>query len=140
MVNNNLHHNLTNLNFLRLFRTKNIFHDFYKINKNIYSLISYPDLTYYSTINIFSRHTNQPESGFCKPNLKSSLIMQSQLDTLHLVEANIIQRNQSTTELLTPAYHNWAGGGNLTTVTKQKHLSGLTSTRANRPAMSSSKR
>ena len=96
-----MHYNLTKLDFLKLFRTKNIFLDFYKNNKIIPTLDSYPPLTYSTTFNIFSRHTNLPKSRFCKPNLKSSLIMQSQLDTLHLVDANIIRRKQNTTDLLT---------------------------------------
>ena len=131
-----MHYNLTKLNSLRFFRTKNIFQDLYKININFLTLNSDAALTH----NNFSGHTNQPESRFCKPNLKSSLIMQSQLDTLHLVDTNIIRRKQNTTELLTLPWHNWADGGYLTAVTKHKHPSGLTSTRANRPAMSSSKR
>ena len=135
-----MHYNSTKLNFLRLFRTKNIFPDFFKNNKIIPTQYSYTPLTYSTTFNIFSRHTNLPEFRFCKPNLKSSLIMQSQLDTLLLVDTDFIDDKKINYICLTPPWHNWAGGGNLTTVTKQKHLSGLTSTRANRPAMSSSKR
>jgi hypothetical protein len=41
-------------------------------------------------------------------------------------------------QAVTLPWHNWAGGGNLTIITIHKHPSGLTSTRANRPAMSSS--
>jgi len=120
--------------------TKILFHDFYNIKNYSLTLNPYPALTYSSTINVFSRHTYQPEFKFCKPNLNRSLIMQSQLESFFLVDTDFIDDKKINYICLTPPWHNWAGGGNLTTVTKQKHLSGLTSTRANRPAMSSSNR
>jgi len=120
--------------------TKILLHDFYNIKNNIPTLYSYPALTYSSTLNIFSGHINLSEFKFCKPNLKRSLIMLNQPDASFLVDTNEIRSQQKTCICLTPPWHNWAGGGSLTTVTKRKHPSGLTSTRANRPAMSSSKR
>ena len=120
--------------------TKILFHDYYNIKNNIPTLYSDATLTYSSTFNIISRPTNQPDFKFCKPNLKSSLITQNKPNTSFLVDTNDVRSQQKTYILLTPPWHNWAGGGNLTTVTIHKHPSGLTSTRANRPAMSSSKR
>ena len=101
---------------------------------------SYPTLTYSSKINIFSRHSNPSLFRFSKPNLKSSFIMQSQLDTLRLVDTNIIRRKQKTNELLTHVWQKLGGWCNLTTTTKYKSGNGLTPPAANRPAFPSAKR
>jgi len=135
-----MHYNLTKLNFLNLFRTKNIFQDIYKINKTIPTLNSDATLTYSKTFNIFSRHTNQPESRFCKPNLKSSLIMQSHLDALRLVDAYIIRRYQNTTALLTPPTTTPCSHCHLDNDKNKYYFSGLTRTAVKRTVLGSSER
>ena len=112
-----MHNNKTKYNQSRLIGTQNILHDLFNIN-NI-NLTQYSDapMTYLSTSIIYSRHTKQPESWFCKPNLNRSLTMQNKPDTTFLVDTNFVRSHQKTYECLTLPWHNWAGGGSLTTVT-----------------------
>ena len=135
-----MHYNLTKLNFLRLFRTKNIFPDFYKINITNPTLNSDPALTYSLTFNIFSRHANQPEFRFSKPNLKSSLIKQNKPDTSFLVDTNEIRSQQETYIWLTPPTTTPCSHCHLDNDKNKYYFSGLTRTAVKRTVLGSSKR
>ncbi len=120
--------------------TKILFHDFYNIKNNNLTLNPYPALTYFSTINVFSQHSFQPEFKFCKPNLRRSLIMQSQLESLLLVDTDFIDDKKINYICLTHVWQKLGGWCILTMTTKYKHTNGLTPSAANRPAFPSAKR
>ena len=135
-----MHYNLTISKYSGLLWTKILFPDFFKINITNPTLNSDAALTYSSTLNIFSRRTNQPEFRFCKPNLKSSLITQNKPDTSFLVDTNSVRSQQETYICLTPPTTTPCSHCHLDNDKNKYYFSGLTRTAVKRTVLGSSKR